>query len=202
LAVLGAHIDTLADKKSAAALREEIAGMSRLVGQLLRIAELDALDRAPDDPVDLHALAIEVASSLAPLALKERKSIALTGAPGPAWVRGDGEALHQALRNLVENALSHTPKGTTVEITLDADGRVEVTDAGPGVPAELRDKIFQRFFRVDRRTDGAGLGLAIVAKVAETHGGNVRVENAVGGGARFVLELPPTAAPAPARRAS
>lgn len=202
LAVLGAHIDTLADKQSAAALRQEIAGMSRLVGQLLRIAELDAIDHAPDDLVDLHALAIEVASSLAPLALKERKSIALSGNSGPAWVRGDGEALHQALRNLVENALSHTPKGTTVEINLTADGRLEVSDAGPGVPAELRDKVFQRFFRADRRTEGAGLGLAIVAKVAETHGGNVHIEDAPGGGARFVLELPPTAAPPAARRAS
>lgn len=195
LAVLSAHIDTLADKGSAMALRQEVAGMSRLVGQLLRIAELDALDHAPDNLVDLHALAIDVASSLAPLALKEKKSIALAGKAGPAWVRGDGEALHQALRNLVENALSHTPRGTTVEINLTADGRLEVTDEGPGVPAEMRDKVFQRFFRADRRTDGAGLGLAIVAKVAETHGGHVRVENAPQGGARFVLELPPSAAP-------
>jgi signal transduction histidine kinase len=113
-------------------------------------------------------------------------------------VHGNADTIGRAVRNLVENALAHTPKGSTVEIELTAPGSIAVSDSGAGVSPELRAKIFQRFFRVDRRKDGAGLGLAIVAKVAETHGGRVRVADAPGGGARFLLELPPLDAPSQA----
>ncbi|HLI10754.1 MAG TPA: HAMP domain-containing sensor histidine kinase [Alphaproteobacteria bacterium] len=190
LAVLSAHLETLGEGTAVAALRREVAGMTRLVGQLLRIAQLDALATPPAEQVDLHAIAVDAASALAPLALKQGKSIAVSGVEHPLWVRGDIEALTQAIRNLIENALIHTPRGTTVELELGEDRTLRVSDAGPGVPPENRDKIFQRFWRADRREGGAGLGLAIVAKVAETHGGSVHVEESHFGGASFVLTLP------------
>ena len=190
LAVLSAHLDTLSDSKAVAALRQEVAVMSRLVGQLLRIAQLDALSLGAFETVDLHQIAVGAASALAPLALKNGKSIAVGGAERPVWVRGDTEALSQAIRNLIENALTHSPKGTTVEILVDADRTIRVIDSGPGVPPDNRALIFQRFWRADRRSGGAGLGLAIVAKVAETHGGTINVEDAPTGGAAFVLRLP------------
>lgn len=190
LAVLSAHLESLSDSPAVTTLRQEVATMSRLVGQLLRIAQLDALMLATSDRVDLHATAVEAAAALAPLALKAGKSIEMTGAEGPVWVRGDSEALGQAIRNLIENALRHTPKGTAVEIELGADRSLRVSDKGPGVAPENRELIFRRFWRASRRAGGAGLGLAIVAKVAETHGGSIRVEDAPGGGACFVLSLP------------
>ena len=199
LAVLGAHLDTLGDGKAVTALRQEVATMSRLVGQLLRIAQLDTLTIAPADRVDLHGIAIDAAAALAPLALKEGRSIEMTGVERPVWVLGDAEALGQAIRNLIENALNHTPRGTTVEIELGADRSLRVSDHGPGVPPEQRELVFRRFWRASRRVGGAGLGLAIVAKVAETHGGTVHVEDAADGGACFVLHLPaPPAATQPA----
>lgn len=190
LAVLNAHLDTLPDSEAVAALRQEVATMSRLVGQLLRIAQLDALTLTASDLVDIHATALEAAAALAPLALKAGKSIEMSGVDGPFWVRGDSEALGQAIRNLIENALYHTPKGTTVEIDLGADRSLRISDRGPGVAPEHRELIFRRFWRASRRAGGAGLGLAIVAKVAETHGGSIHVEDAPGGGACFVLSLP------------
>jgi signal transduction histidine kinase len=190
IAVLNARLDWLGNGEAVAALRQEIAGMNRLVNQLLRIAELDSLAETPNERVDLHALAVEAAAALGPLAIKEGKSIGLSALHAPVWVRGDGEALSHALRNLIENALSHTPKGTTVEIEVGPGRKVRIIDSGPGVPAEYRELIFQRFWRADRRKGGAGLGLAIVAKVAETHAGRVYVEKAPRGGAAFVFELP------------
>jgi signal transduction histidine kinase len=199
LAVLGAHLDTLGDGKAVVALRQEVATMSRLVGQLLRIAQLDTLSGTPAGRVDLHASAIEAAAALAPLALKEGRSIELTGVERPVWVLGDIEALGQAIRNLIENALNHTPRGTTVEIELGADRSLRISDHGPGIPPEQRELVFRRFWRASRRGGGAGLGLAIVAKVAETHDGTVHVEDAADGGACFVLKFPapPPAATAP-----
>lgn len=190
LAVLGAHLDTLGDSKAVTALRQEVATMSRLVSQLLRIAQLDTLTIAPNDRVDLHAVAIEAAAALAPLALKEGRSIEMTGVERPVWVQGDVEALGQAIRNLIENALNHTPRGTIVEIELSGDRALRISDRGPGVRPEQRELVFRRFWRASRRGGGAGLGLAIVAKVAETHGGTVHVEDARDGGACFVLKLP------------
>jgi signal transduction histidine kinase len=190
LAVLSAHLDTLGDGKALVALRQELAVMSRLVGQLLRIAQLDSLSLGGLETIDLHQIAVDAASALAPLALKNGKWIAVGGVERPVWVRGDTEALSQAIRNLIENALAHSPKGTTVEIQVDADRTVRVIDSGPGVAPDNRALIFQRFWRADRRSGGAGLGLAIVAKVAETHGGTINVEDAPMGGAVFVLRLP------------
>jgi signal transduction histidine kinase len=86
--------------------------------------------------------------------------------------------------------LKHTPRGSYVEVDVSPDGTVRVVDDGPGVPEPERESIFRRFWRRDRtRTESRGLGLAIVAKVAETHHGSVTVENRAGGGAAFTLRL-------------
>ena len=98
---------------------------------------------------------------------------------------------------LIQNALVHTPPGTSVRVNLRADdGAVlEVEDDGPGIPAELRHRLFERFVRGHGDTGGgSGLGLAIVRAVAETHGGSVELGEREGGGARFVVQLPPARA--------
>src|SRR5258707_10728572 len=116
LTVLRARIDTLADQRVREALRQDIAGMSRIVSQLLDIAELESFVVDPAEQADLQSVCAEVASFMAPLALAQDKSIALTGAKGPVWIKGNPETLFQAIRNLAENAIHHTPAGTTVEI--------------------------------------------------------------------------------------
>jgi signal transduction histidine kinase len=94
------------------------------------------------------------------------------------------------VRNLVENAIKHTPPATVVELQVGDDGHVAVMDRGPGVPEKDRALIFHRFWRADRNpTQGTGLGLAIVAKIAEIHAGTVTVESRPGGGAVFTLRF-------------
>ena len=115
-------------------------------------------------------------------------------------MHGHGEALFRAVRNLVENALRHTPPGGGVEVDVAADGSVRVLDEGPGVPEAERETIFRRFWRRDRsRSDSRGLGLAIVVRIAEAHGGRITVANRPQGGAQFTLQLrpapPPSATP-------
>jgi signal transduction histidine kinase len=192
LTILRAHIDMIQDPTVAQALRCDVAGMSRIVNQLFDVAELETLIVAPGESADLHRVASQVASFLAPLAVKAGKQIALTGVDREIWVEGNEEALFQALRNLAENALAHTPDGTTVELDLAETGAVTVLDSGPGVPEEIRPLIFRRFWRADRRrSEGGGLGLAIVARIAEAHGGTITVTDRPGGGAAFVLRLVP-----------
>ena len=130
---------------------------------------------------------------MAPLAVDSDKTIALTGVETPVWVHGHAEALFRAVRNLVENAIRHTPAGGTIEVEVAADGAVRVMDDGPGVPLAERETIFRRFWRRDRaRPESRGLGLAIVTRVAAAHGGSISVDDRPGGGAVFTLRLQPS----------
>jgi signal transduction histidine kinase len=191
LAILAAHLENLGEGGAAATLREDVARMGRLVGQLLSVAQLEALAVAPDEVADLQALARDVAESMAPFAVQQGKEIAVVGADAPIRVHGNGESLRQAIRNLAENAVQHTPEGTSVEIEVTSEPAVRVCDHGPGVPAGLRERVTRRFWRADRSSgDGSGLGLAIVKRIADAHGGQFEIDDAPGGGARFTLRLP------------
>ncbi|HEX4097499.1 MAG TPA: ATP-binding protein, partial [Caulobacteraceae bacterium] len=139
---------------------------------------------------DLQALGGEVVEYMAPMALARGRRLALTGAAKPVWVQGDSQVLFQALRNLAENALSHTAAGTTVEVKVEPQGVLRVLDRGAGVPPADRELVFQRFWRRDRsKSGGAGLGLSIVKRIVEAHGGEVSVQGRYGGGAAFVVRL-------------
>jgi signal transduction histidine kinase len=190
LAILRAEADALNDRGSARALVSDIESMTRLVNQLIDIAESDVLTVKAEDRADIQSVCSEVAVFMAPIAVAQGKSIAVSGAAGPIWVHGHSSALFQAVRNLVENAIVHTDPSTTVEIVVGADGTVIVSDAGPGIPANQRELIFQRFWRGDRRHVGsAGLGLAIVARIIKAHGGRIEVRDAPGHGAIFSISL-------------
>ena len=102
-------------------------------------------------------------------------------------------AVEQALRNLVENAIKYSARGSVITIDLsqhEGEFQLSVIDRGRGVPQEVRELIFERFRRADRRGSGSGLGLSIVRRVAEAHGGHVSVEDAPEGGGAFILLFP------------
>ncbi len=190
LAVLRTRIETYPDRRVADALLRDLDGMSRVVSQLLDAAEIETLVVAPGETADLRKISAEVAQFIAPLALAQGKSIGLTGTEKPVPIDGNAEMLSRALRNLVENALKHTPEGTDVEIIVGDDATVAVLDRGEGVPEAKRALIFDRFRRGDSRgSGGAGLGLSIVKRIMDAHGGTVTVADAPAGGAQFTLRF-------------
>ena len=190
LTILRSRVDTLADRGTSKALHKDIEGMARVVNQLLDIAELETLSIDPLEKADLHAICAEVAEFAAPLALAQGKNIALSESDAAVWVNGNPEMLSRAIRNLVENAINYSPPGTTVEIVVEDSGMVRVLDEGPGIKEDERELIFQRFWRRDRRrTEGAGLGLSIVQRIADTHAATISVENRPTGGATFSLRF-------------
>jgi signal transduction histidine kinase len=190
LSILRTRIDMLQDQEMRRALRQNVEGMTHIVGQLLDIAELDALVVDPDEKADLRSVAAEVAEFVAPLALSQGKDVALLGAGEPVWVKGNTEMLGRAIRNLAENAINHTAAGSTVEFVVEGDGTVSVLDHGPGISDEERNLIFRRFWRRDRRKQGStGLGLSIVQRIAELHSATVTVENRRPNGACFSLKF-------------
>lgn len=190
LSILRTRVETLDNPGIAQALRQDIEAMSRVVGQLLDIAELEAFAIDPAEVADLQAASAEVAGFIAPLALEQGREIALLGATSPVLVKGNAEMIKRAIRNLAENAIRHAPKDTVVEFIVEDNGTVTVQDRGPGISDEERELIFRRFWRRDRNSQGSsGLGLSIVQRIAELHGASIEVERRVMGGAQFSLHF-------------
>ncbi|SHN81937.1 ATP-binding protein [Bradyrhizobium erythrophlei] len=199
LSILRTRVETLDDPGVAKALHQDIEAMSRVVSQLLDIAELEAFTIDPSEVADLQAASAEVAGFVAPLALEQGREIALLGATAPVFVKGNAEMIKRAIRNLAENAIRHAPKDTVVEFVVEENGTVSIQDRGPGISEEERELIFRRFWRRDRNSQGgSGLGLSIVQRIAELHGATIEVENRVMGGAQFSLHFIPASGPAKA----
>ena len=174
--------------------------MERLVKDLLRLARLDAGQETLDlIACDTRSLAEAVVADMTPSAdaRSQRITVNVDDAGRPLEVRGDPAKLHDALRNLVANAITYAPEHTTVAIDATREGRlvtIAVCDEGPGIPDDDLSRVFERFYRVDksraRDPGGTGLGLAIVKHLVELHGGTIRAENRPSGGARFTMTLP------------
>jgi two-component system phosphate regulon sensor histidine kinase PhoR len=171
--------------------------MERLVKDLLRLARLDAGQETLDlIACDMRNLADTVVADLSPSAFARHQRIEVTIAPDAEAVRADPAKLHDALRNLVGNAITYAPEGTTIRIDANRVGgnvEISVSDEGPGIPDEDLSRVFERFYRVDksraRDPGGTGLGLAIARHLVELHGGTIRVQNRPEGGARFTITI-------------
>ena len=183
-------------ERSMSGITRESERMSLLVDDLLLLARLDEGRPLERKPVDLAATAAEAVD--AARVVEPGRPIELS--VEPATVTGDEPRLRQALDNLLANARTHTPPGTPVSVGVRrVDGLVElsVADHGPGLTEEQAARVFERFYRADssraRASGGAGLGLSIVAAVAEAHGGTALARPTPGGGATFVITLPSAA---------
>jgi signal transduction histidine kinase len=190
LAILRAEVEALGEREATRELLADVDSMARIVSQLIDIAESDALVIKVGDRADLRSICTEVVEFMAPVAVAQGKSIAVVGTTEPVWVAGSGSALYRAVRNLVENAITHTAPGTTVEVAVGTNGSVVVSDEGSGVALDQRELIFQRFWRGERQHSGStGLGLAIVSRIVKAHGGRIDVRDRPVRGAAFSISL-------------
>ena len=176
----------------------DVDRLGRLIDDLLLLARSDEAPARRREPVDLSALAAEVVSRYA----AARVPVTLESADGGVVVRADPATSQRLLTNLVDNAVRHARSGVCVAVVSGPGGAVlSVTDDGPGIPAEDRERVFDRFTRIDsgrgRDSGGAGLGLAIVRELVRAHGGTVTLEDAEPG-LRAVVTLPAPTGDAPA----
>jgi two-component system, OmpR family, sensor kinase len=190
----------LADRPDPAEVRRveklvivEIDRMNRLVEDMLLLAQADEAEFLRPSLIALRPFVLDLMRGLADAAPRRLAA----GAIPEVLVEADEDRLAQALRNVLRNAIAHTPEGGTVALGVEASGgrvRFVVDDDGPGIPPDQRAAVFDRFRRLDggraRDAGGAGLGLAIVQAIAHAHGGRVWADAAPSGGARIVLEIP------------
>jgi two-component system, OmpR family, sensor kinase len=174
-------------------VRVEIDRMSRLVEDMLLLAQADEAEFLRPSAVELRPFVLDLVRGLADVAPRR----VVVGAVPEMLVEADEDRLAQALRNLLRNAIAHTPEDGTVSLGVETGGgrvRFVVDDDGPGIPPDQRTAVFDRFRRLDsgrgRDAGGAGLGLAIVQAIARAHGGSAWAAAAPSGGARLVLEIP------------
>lgn len=182
-------------------IEKEAMRMTALVEDLLALARLD--ERRPLQMKQLNLCQLAQDAALDTMAQDPERTVTVHADNSALPVQGDENKVRQLMTNLLGNALRHTPAGSPIDIVVQPAGdashpltRFEIVDHGEGIPAQLREKIFDRFYRTDssrnRETGGSGLGLAIVKSIVEAHGGTVCAVETPGGGATFRVELPAT----------
>jgi signal transduction histidine kinase len=178
---------------------EEVDRLTNLVEALLRLSHADAgRVRLRREPTDLEALARDSAGSLALLA-EERRQHLRVDAAGPIVVDADRMLLREAITNVLDNAIKYSPPASVIEVHVaqsDGHGLLTISDQGPGIPAAYRERVFDRFFRLDegrsRDQGGVGLGLSIAKWAVEVNGGRISVDAKQPHGSVFCITLPVT----------
>jgi len=194
ITIIRGHLDVMGDdpeerRETLHLVGDELDRMGRLVNDLLLLAKASRPDFLQPETIDLDDFTRELFAKASALAQRDWR----LGAVGSGRIVADRQRLTQALMNLSQNAVTHTGEGDAVELgseLVNSRVRLWVKDTGPGVSEEDRERIFERFVRLDRRSEGSGLGLAITQAVAEAHGGRVELDGAPGEGARFTVSIP------------
>ena len=204
IGALGVLAETLSEEDDPAAVRRLAARISaeteraaRLIEALLDLSRIEVEGSMTAGPVSIDAVLAEAAEGVRQVAEGQGVSLAVSGTGDLPQVVGDRGQLVSAVANLLDNAVKYSDAGSSVEVGAKASGgwvEVTVRDEGIGIPGRDLERIFERFYRVDRarsrETGGTGLGLAIVRHVASNHGGEVLVESREGEGSTFTLRLP------------
>lgn len=190
LAVLLLEISQLPPGAGRDRIKNDLKELGNLVDELLRFAQAEDMMTSQVDKIDIVAVTRMVVEEAVPEALAKRQMLELTCASESMMVAGNISLLKIAIRNLVGNALKYAPSSTVVAVAVEPGPLVIVDDSGPGIPPSYRDHIFERFWRMDRQSgNGAGVGLALVRRIAQLHDGGVRMEERSGGGTRMILSL-------------
>jgi two-component system sensor histidine kinase QseC len=183
-------------KKALQKVIESVNRSSHVVAQLLTLSRLGDQEELTDvKPLDLHKLAMEIIAYLAPHALEKNIEIELSPPPSDSIIVGNDTALGILIRNLVDNAIRYTPPDGEVKVSIIDSGSeiiFRVTDTGTGIPPELRERVFERFYRIlGTQASGSGLGLAIVSQITLLHHGSIRLDTPVNGvGLQFDVAFP------------
>jgi signal transduction histidine kinase len=191
-----------ADQATLQTMHAQTQRLGRLVEQLLDLSRLES----GSVPLNLQPFAVKPMleqtvreSKLSP-DRGDRIAIRLAVEPSDLVIVGDAERVHQVVTNILNNALRHSPSDGSIEVMArtNSDGvRIEVSDEGPGIPAEEAGRVFERFYRSDQartsRDGGSGLGLAIAKWIVDMHGGDIRAEPRTPRGCRMVVTLPKAA---------
>ncbi len=184
--------------RAAGVIFSEAGRMDNLVHELLELARIEGGSLAFDpDPVDINSLLENLVLKFTPLIRSSQVELVTDLQPLPG-LTGNGDRLMQVFNNLLDNAVKHSPVGGKVEIRSEhSDGfaRVHFIDTGPGIPPEEQDRIFERFYQLDKARDrsrqpGFGLGLAIAQEIVHAHGGQISIISTAGRGSDFVVKLP------------
>ncbi len=200
------YVETLLDDSGCApetsreflgVIQKNAARMNRLTEDLLALASVESPDyKLARQPIRASALVHDATESLGGLVVDSGVELECAGAPD-VTVMADADAMNQVFGNLIENALKYGKAGKLIRVggrLLEHDVEFFVQDFGPGIASEHLDRIFERFYRVDkarsRESGGTGLGLAIVKHIIQAHGGNIRAESELGAGAAFYFTLP------------
>ncbi|WP_256853645.1 HAMP domain-containing sensor histidine kinase [Pantoea sp. Fr+CA_20] len=200
LAAMRINVEALQSYVSSDSQKELLAGIirsnsraARLVNQLLLMMHSEARIDTVMEPLQMTTLIQERMAGLAPLAAERRIELEFY-AEEEIWVTGVRERLMSLIDNIVENAVKYSPGGGRVEVelrSLDQSTQLRVSDAGPGIPVELRERVFDRFFRdPNQMQSGSGLGLAIVKAVAQQHNSSVRLSTSEEGGLMVSVNFP------------
>jgi two-component system sensor histidine kinase SenX3 len=171
--------------------------VGRTIDDLLALTQIEAEEGGRRDQVPVHLFVAEAVERVRPAAEQQGITIEVEEAAPRLVVLGDRRQLVSAAYNLLDNAVQYSDAGSSVQVQARTDGRwvdLSVADHGIGIPPRDLERVFERFYRVDRarsrKTGGTGLGLAIVRHVASNHAGDVRVESVEGEGSTFTLRLP------------
>jgi signal transduction histidine kinase len=190
LATLRARLESRFSAREMGDVTFEIEQLGRLIEQLLCLSRLDSQEQFQFATFDAHAVALEVARELAPVALESEHYVTAATPDASVQTHGNATLTRLVFRNLLENAIQYTPAGTTITLSAES-GAVIIADEGPGIPAHAVESLFERFHRgPDASGPGAGLGLAIAKSIMERQGGRLSLDAKSVRGARFVMDFP------------
>lgn len=189
IAIVRARASALSAGHAKTSLLSDIVRLENISEQLL---DLQRIDRGlvANDTLDLVQVCREVGEDIAPLLVKAGYAFSFDAPAQPVYVSGDVGALQRVVMNLLQNAMTHGGGAGGIELSVSADARISVSDAGPGIAEEEYPQIFSPFYRLNPSAQGSGLGLHLAREVVTRHRGSIRVSRSSQGGARFCVQLP------------
>ena len=189
IAILRTRAELLRDDPESRRLLKDIERLSHLAQQLLDRQVLD-YETGSRETLELVDFVRNITADFAPLAFGAGYDLSFDPAAGPVMVEIRPSQIHQAISNLLRNAIDHGGGSGTISVLVDASGGIEIRDEGPGIPDSEHERVFEPFYRLRPRSSGAGLGLNLAREIARLHGGRIDVMSGPWRGARVRIQLP------------